>query len=427
MSILKELPELVKAGIIPQQTADSITDYYNNKKNEPSNKLLVVFGILGAILVGLGIILIIAHNWDNLSKTVKLFFAFLPLVTGQLLCIYTLLKQPHSIAWREGASVFLFFSAGTAIALVSQIYNMGGTLSSFLFVWMLLCLPVIYAMQSSVTSLLCIICITWYAVETCYFKYNAGEDYYYWLLVAAVIPHYYFLYKQKPFSNFIVLHHWFIPLSLIIALGTVAKNTEELMFVAYISLLGLFYIIGNTGYFNNQKALVNGYRGLGSVGTIGILLFLSFDFFWKHLRENSLASLKTFTSAEFITCVIIILIASLALYLQKSKNKTSHSRPVEFVFIAFVICFIAGTSSSAAVVLINLLVLAVGLFTIVNGVKENHLGILNYGLIIIAALVTCRFFDSNLSFVARGILFVLVGVGFFVVNYQMLKKRKKNA
>jgi len=33
-------------------------------------------------------------------------------------------------------------------------------------------------------------------------------------------------------------------------------------------------------------------------------------------------------------------------------------------------------------------------------------------------------FDTNLSFVTRGLLFVAAGLGFFVLNYRMLKKRK---
>ncbi|HBF19134.1 MAG TPA: DUF2157 domain-containing protein, partial [Cryomorphaceae bacterium] len=45
-------------------------------------------------------------------------------------------------------------------------------------------------------------------------------------------------------------------------------------------------------------------------------------------------------------------------------------------------------------------------------------------LLIISILAICRFFDRDLSFVARGILFVSVGVGFFLVNYYTLKKRR---
>jgi hypothetical protein len=71
-------------------------------------------------------------------------------------------------------------------------------------------------------------------------------------------------------------------------------------------------------------------------------------------------------------------------------------------------------------------VFAIGILTIKDGAKKVHLGILNFGLLIIAALVICRFFDADLSFVFKGILFVSVGVGFFAANSWMLKKRKTN-
>ena len=148
MSILKDLQNLVEADIITEDIADDIRKFYQNKSSPPSNRLFIVFGILGAILVGLGIILIIAHNWNELSRFTKTCFAFLPLLIGQILCGYTLLKKRDSIAWREGSSVFLFFSVGASISLVSQIYNIPGDLSSFLLTWMLVCLPIVYIMRS---------------------------------------------------------------------------------------------------------------------------------------------------------------------------------------------------------------------------------------------------------------------------------------
>jgi hypothetical protein len=76
-------------------------------------------------------------------------------------------------------------------------------------------------------------------------------------------------------------------------------------------------------------------------------------------------------------------------------------------------------------ILINLLVLAVGIFTIRRGLAMNHLGVLNYGLLIVAALVICRFFDTGISFVVRGLLFVAVGAGFFYANSRLIKRRKQ--
>ena len=105
----KDIPELVKADIISQDTADKISAYYCRQAGQSTNRLFVVFGILGSIFVGLGIILIIAHNWDNLLRTTKTFLALLPPLFGQLLCGFVLLKKQDSVAWIESGTIFLFF------------------------------------------------------------------------------------------------------------------------------------------------------------------------------------------------------------------------------------------------------------------------------------------------------------------------------
>lgn len=426
MSILKDIPELIRAGIISQETADKINNYYNSKGKNSTNWLFIVFGIFGAILVGLGIILLVAHNWDDLSQTTKSFFAFLPLIVGQISCGFVLIKKNDSVAWRESVTAFLFFSVGACISLITQIYNLPGNLSSFLLTWMLLCLPLIYLMRSSITSLLYLTGITYYAAETSYWSYPSSESYLYWLLLLAALPHYYLLYRKKPESNFMIFHNWIIPLSITISLGTVTKNEGNLMYIAYLSLFGLFYLIGDSKFFQQQRLRNNGYKILGSISTVVLLLILSFDWFWNDLRNNDLLFNKLIIAPEFYACAVLLLLNCGILYFQQ-KNKTSKEiEPITFVFILFIIIFILGLSSPVSVVLINLVIFAIGLLTILKGAKQDHLGILNYGLAIIMALVVCRFFDTDLSFIIRGVLFVSVGIGFFVANYWMLKKRRTN-
>ncbi len=428
MKILKDISELVDKGVISQETGDRIREYYdkNNNSRANSSRLFVIFGILGAILVGLGIILIIAHNWDELSRKTKTLFAFLPLLVGQILCGFALTKKKLSVAWRESTSAFLFFAVGASISLISQIYNIPGNLSSFLLSWMLLCLPLIYLMKSSVTSLLYLIGITYYAGEVGYWGRPTSESYVYWLFLLSALPHYYLLYKEKPQSNFMIFHNWFVPLSVVITLGTLAADTGELMFIAYMSLFGLFYLIGNLKFFKRQKTRNNAYLIFGTLGTIALLLSLSFNWFWKDLREEVFQFSKVIVSPEFISSIILSLLAGGLLYVRQKNKPLKEANPMAFVFILFIAIFLFGISFSSAAVLINLLVFAIGLLTIRIGVRQDHLGILNYGLLVIAALATCRFFDENISFVSRGVLFLSVGVGFFATNYWMLKKRKAN-
>lgn len=427
MSILKELDELISNQIITKETAQNIESYFNLKKSNSSNKLFIVFGILGAILVGLGIILILAHNWDNLSTPIKTTLAFFPLVIGQIICGYTLLKKPESITWRESSSAFLFFAVGSSMALISQIYNIPGNISTFTLTWMLLCLPLVYLLNSSVTSLLYLIGITYYACEIGYWGYPREESITYWLLLIGILPHYYKLFTKRPESNFMIFHSWFIPLSITICLGTVAINYSELLFIAYFSLFGIFSFLGDSSFFQNKNLRNNSYKIIGSLGTIIALLIVSFNWYWEDLINLDLQFNSINDFAEIIASIIL---SSVALWLFIKHFKSSYFKKntlIEIVFIIFILTFLIGLANSVLPkIIINLLIFGIGILNIRKGTQQNHLGILNYGLLIITTLVICRFFDTDLSFVLRGLLFVAVGIGFFAANYWLLKKRKTN-
>ncbi len=426
MSIQKDLPELIKAGILTQETAHKIAQYYEDKKKQSPNRIFIVFGILGALLVGMGIILILAHNWDELSIPTKTFFAFLPLLAGQAFGLFTLLKKPDSLAWREGTGTFLFFAVASSISLVSQIYNIEGNMSSFLLTWVLLCLPLVYVLRSSLVSLLYIITITAYAFTS----YDPGaegyEKYIYWLLLAAVFPFYYNLLKKRAESNFTVFHNWAYGISVMYGLGALAGRMEELMYIAYFSLFGLFYMLGSFDLFAKQKLRNNAYKIIGALGTVVLSITLSFKWAWEHLWSKEYVAGELVVAPEFWAALILSIAAAILLY-QQYKNRTYQEiQPLSVMFVLFIFAFIVGLYSPLAIALMNIYVLAIGVLTIRKGAKENHLGVLNFGLLILMTLITGRFFATDLSFVLRGVVFIFLGTSFFAANYWMIKKRKQN-
>lgn len=424
MKILKNLKELVNAEVIDQQTADRIKAYYTGKTINNPNRLFIVFGILGAILVGLGIILIIAHNWDNLSKSFKTSLAFAPMIIGQIVCGYLLISKRKSKVWREGASAFLIFAIGACISLISQIYNIPGNLSSFMLVWTLLSIPLIYLMNSSVASMLCILGATLYATESGYNRHSEYNPLLYIPLVAFILPHYIKLLRKSAKSNFTIFHNWLLPASMTLCLGAFAQDHEEIQFVSYCSLFGLFYILGDLKYFNAKSSLTISYKVIGSLGTVILLLITSFDWLWYDLYEKGILLDELLSSVEFWSAVILSVSGIIALIVVNKTNDSERYNPFSFVFILFIIAFvIAYHAPMVSTVLINIFLLLIGLLIMKMGAEQDHLGILNYGLLIITALVICRFFDTHISFVIRGVLFVIVGAGFFSANYWLLKKR----
>jgi len=211
-----------------------------------------------------------------------------------------------------------------------------------------------------------------------------------------------------------------------INLGTLSYKHSELMFIAYFSLLGLFYNFGNTLFLPKQQKLNNSYTLIGSLGTISMLLALSFDWFWKELSNFKFSFSSLISSPEFIASIILSILAAVLWYLSAIKNKSFRldKNPISIIFALFIGLFIIGLSSMPlALIATNLLIFILGLLSIRNGIQQQHLGLLNYGLLTISALIACRFFDTNLTFTARGILFISIGLGFFGANYWLLKNK----
>ena len=44
--------------------------------------------------------------------------------------------------------------------------------------------------------------------------------------------------------------------------------------------------------------------------------------------------------------------------------------------------------------------------------------------LILSALVLCRFFDSDLGFVLRGVVFIALGAGFLFTNFALLRRKR---
>src|SRR5215510_15196303 len=132
-----QLPELTASGVISSDTARAIDRHY--QQDQPrSNFALVVLAALGSALVAAGIILLIAHNWDELSRALRTAIAFLPLLIAQALIVFTLIRRNESRPWREVAAIFDVAAVATAISLISQTYQLQGSLADFLRVWLLL-------------------------------------------------------------------------------------------------------------------------------------------------------------------------------------------------------------------------------------------------------------------------------------------------
>ena len=420
--LLNEIDELLQNNIISDVVAKNIKLYYSNKDAQiKENKLPIVFGVLGALLGGLGIILILAHNWDNFSIATKSVISFFPLIIGQMACTFSLLKKNNNATWNESSATFLFFAVAATISLIAQIYNLPEDFNGFLQIWLLLTLPLIYIMQSRVVSLIYILVLTVYGTYT-NINFFEKHNYLYFIFLIAVLPFYFIQLKNKFNSNLTYFHHWFIALSLTIVLSNYFKPKDLSAIIAYFSMYSIFYSIGKFKGFKTLPSISNAYWIVGKLGTLFLLFLLSFKWFWT---ENY-TYLPTLFSLESGLAILLFTVAFYLLFNNYHKNNYFFRNPIPYAFImiSLFILMISKVNEIVPVIFINLLVLCIGIYEIINGNKKDSLLRVNFGLIIISILIACRFFDTNMSFVVRGILFISIGIGFFAFNYYLLNKRK---
>ena len=412
-NIKADLEKLQEVGVIDAEVAQRIGDYYQSQKSS-SNKILIVFGVLGSLLMGLGVILLIAHNWDDLTKSSKTVYALLPLILAQCVTFYSYIKKKDH--WIEGACTFLFFSTIASIALVSQIYNIPGNFSQFMLVITLLNLPFAYLLKSKMSAILSLITLTVYGGSHGYDSYPDQIPYVYFGVLLLYIPHFMQMLKNNPTSNFTRFSTWTFLVSLVICFGTLFVQIEELFLIGYMLLFLIFGQLAHHKYFKSDKLLANPFKVIGVVGYLGILLASTYDWYWNEINGE-----QFFDNYTWIYLIVLLVIWGFIHFKEKLQNRYNFILGVSFLLAVV----FAKVDPIISIVISNLAVLFAGIYHVIEGNKRNQIGIMNFGLSLIVMLIFLKYFDWDISFMLKGIMFLVVGVGFFTANYLFVTSNKK--
>ena len=406
MKILKELDELTAAEVISPEVAERIRHYAEQRtQSNSSHRLLTVFGALGAILIALGVIVLLAHNWDELPRWIKTFFSFLPLLAGQTACGYLLFKKGLSSWWGEAAAAFTALTIGATIAMVHQVYNLpDSSFASFLTLWLILALPTLYLMRSRATAVLYYIGIG----TLCILGYREWPTYYTSLVTfVLILPFYIWHIRYKANSAITYAFHWLTVVFTGIALFVLSLNIRDNNTILWFVLLAAIYLM--IGKYLQTSIYYNAYK-------VTALLCIPICFF----IEDFPSFINNYTLYTTIAIVFFYFFIIAKYYYIDKKEKT-----LDFVLV-FPLLYIFSIYL-VSLYLYDLVILAFGAYYIWKGFKSERSLVVNYGLTVISIEVAIRFFDSYFPFVLKGIVFILLGVSFFVANYFILKQKKKNA
>jgi uncharacterized membrane protein len=131
----KKLNEWVSLGFINNDQALKIQSYENSKPE--GAWILSGLLILGVIIIGIGIISLIAANWITIPDAVKLGVDFGLLITLAFATVKSWEPKDsskHPLRFESFLLLFLIHCLAS-IGLISQIYHTGGKLYQALMLW----------------------------------------------------------------------------------------------------------------------------------------------------------------------------------------------------------------------------------------------------------------------------------------------------
>lgn len=426
-----ELPELVGKGIVSPIVVDKIREYYGDVEGRSRRGIaLTVCSILGATLIGAGIILLLAHNWQDLSRSVRTVLALAPLVVSQGIAIWGMRRGKGSTAWREGMATFITFAVGASIALVWQTYHIAGDPGSFLLTWMLLTIPLVYLLGASVPCVLYFVGITsWSGYE----QAVGGHSLFFWPLFALAVPHLWQDVRKNPYSTRSIVLCWAACLCICVATGTTLGNVlPGLWIIVYSAMFAVFYLVGSYWFDEAPGTVQRPFQSVGAVGIAVLSLLFTFEFPWEQIgREYYRYGAFFHQSPTWTDYLVVVLFPVSAICLLVMLVRRREKWRVLFGIMPVIA--IIGYSLScwgqefSAMMLFNVYMFVLGLGIVGVGITKSRIGIVNSGMLILAALIIARFFDSDLGFVARGIAFIIIGAAFFAVNLILVKRMKGGA
>lgn len=381
--------------------------------------LRALFG--GALLVG-GLLLVLAHSWADLGRSVRVGLSFLPLLATLGLGFWILAKDLRSIALREGVALANSLSVALALSLISEVYNISGNFADFALWWALCSLPVALLLEGAAAWVLFqILAMLWaWNLRTQGWSLPG----YLGLELASLVLCLPSVWTEKKRQLGTLLAVVFF-LTFTGALGATVFPVEGTAwrFAAYSLWFGIAWLAGGLGF-----SRAGGYlRVLASLGLVIILVFLSFGDTWTHFYFHGRS--PQVDNASHTGCIVWLALLGMALFgiagarLRKLDLLAWLALGAALLPLVGAWLRLQGASPLQLMIGANLYGALFALEALRSGLKEMDAIRINFGGLLFSALVVSRFFDSELSYLLRGLVFIALGLGFLGMNVWLKKRR----
>lgn len=415
-----QLPQWERDGLLSSEAAHELRNRFPVDTSRPP-LAQILLGTLGALLVGTGLIAVIGYNWDSFPRSVRLSFAFLPLLIAQGFNLRLLMKEKAT--WiSEASPLFQSLAAGGALAIVSQVYHLGGDWPDFVFAWSLLSLPLVWVFRSSSVALFYLAGITVWTVHAAGTNrpWHEGPALYP-LLLLGLLPYWPGWKVRAPLS---VTMRWFIAISafvgLFCAVSQIGEDVAPSLWSVVAAIL-LLLPLSRSGLAEStgKKPQVV----LGMLWLLGFGLAITFEALGQDILSSSADALR-----QPGCWLLLAVLGALAGFAVKSRRweVLAVATIALLPFLALPFTEDGGMRRNDVLSWIATAHLAgVGILLIVLEFAGAR-GAPRLGAALLSLLVVARMFDSDLSLLVKGLAFIVAGIAFLTFNFYLSRHLRRS-
>lgn len=412
----------VDKNIISAEQKLGIEGFYGEMPSERTEILPVVLAVIGSALVGLGIILLLARNWSEFSRPLRLVISVIPFLAGMTAAFIIVMRD--SAKWtHEAVGVFIPISVIAGLGLIGQTYHSVQPAQSIFLVSALISLPFVYLLDSSIAAIIYIFLSAVFVIASPveYMNVSFAKAL---AMILLIIPYSRILDREKrKFEG-----SWVNTFAVIYGFACMISSTNQ---SAYFPEGLLLYGLIISGIFILRSERFSFPYALSLLLVFGVFFILTFNFRWRYNFADSY-------DTQSLLLLLALAVSSAAVFFMNHKNgNTDYVRYAAFLVIPVVSVIYSTMAYSlsienAVVWSFNLAFFAVAVIIFANGSRlllrsDASITRANMGLILILAIISKWFFDIDISFLARGILFICLGAAFLIFNYVFSKKKKRGA
>ena len=392
------------------------------EKTSYNSTVTIVFSILGALLVGTGLVLIFVTFWKDMPLLFKGILSFVPLLAGQASGLFVLWKKRDKAPWCEGGSVLWTAGIAATLTMIYNIFDISIDWQNILILGVLSVMPVIVLLRS-VAPL-----AVYYAgiISWCFGR--SSKDLTLPILITGIALivigciHSSYLLKDERKSHRSVFAQWISVIAVTAFVCMLGAGIDDFSLL----IAGLMAVAICLCLLSLRDGDMTMPYKLPGLFLTAILMFASSTIYFDYIKAEK------YNIIYIAVCLVAVAVTGLLTIRKTKYNFFVGYIAIVVIFYAIYIAslYAMGDSYKSDIADTFLTILKLPAFAgyilmIISGGRDKKLIPINLGFIGTAGLVMVIVAQSGLSMLGNGIMLLVFGGVLLAINFKISKSKQK--